>query len=81
MLCTFVIAGGIGLLLGLWFRVPAVIAVSVLATACLPIGLTSLDDPMSALITTLASLAGLQFGYVAGFMLAFAWSKTFAPPS
>jgi hypothetical protein len=71
MLWTFMLAGGAGLLLGLWFRVPAMIAVSGLAAACLSVTLTSLD-PMHALLVTVALLGGIQFGYLAGLMLAFA---------
>jgi hypothetical protein len=79
MLWTFTVAGGTGLLLGLWFRVPAMIAVSGLAAACLSVTWTDLD-PMSALLMTAALLGGIQFGYLAGLMLAFAWSIFATPP-
>jgi hypothetical protein len=78
LLWAFTAAGGMGLLLGLWFRVPALIVVSGLAAAtCLAVALTN-QGLMSALVMTVALLTTLQFGYVAGLMLAFAWSRTFA---
>jgi hypothetical protein len=81
LLWAFTAAGGMGLLLGLWFRVPALIAISGLVAAMyLPVALTELG-PASALVRTVALLAALQFGYIAGLMLAFAWSRTFASSS
>jgi hypothetical protein len=78
LLSAFIAAGGVGLLLGLWFRVPAMVAVSALVAAtCLPLALTN-QGVMSAVVMTVALLTTLQFGFMAGLMLAFAWSKTFA---
>jgi hypothetical protein len=77
VLWTFAAAGGIGLLLGFWFRVPAMIAVSGLAAACMPATLTN-PDPTSTLLTTVALLCVLQAGYLAGLMLAPAWSRVSA---
>jgi hypothetical protein len=78
LLWAFAATGGLGLLLGLWFRVPALIAVSGLTAATyLPIALTN-QGSMSALLMTVALLTALQFGYVAGLVLAYAWSRTFA---
>ena len=72
---AFTVTGGMGLLLGLWFRVPALIAISGLVAATyLPVALTELG-PASALVRTVALLAALQFGYIAGLVLAFAWSS------
>ena len=76
LLWAFIAAGGTGLLLGLWFKVPALIAVSGLAAAIfIPIALTHYA-PWSALFMTVALLGVLQFGYLAGLMLALAWSRT-----
>ena len=55
MLWAFTAAGGMGLLLGLWFRVPALIAISGLVAATyLPVALTELG-PASALVRTVTN--------------------------
>lgn len=73
---TFAAAGGTGLVLGIWFRVPALIAASGLtATACL--SLTPLTDlgPIPAVVITFATLVVLQLGYLVGLTLSCAWSR------
>ena len=64
-------AGGIGLLLGLWFRVPALVAASgLIAAACLSLATFTDLGPMPTLVFTFASLGVLQVGYLVGAMLA-----------
>jgi hypothetical protein len=73
---AFAAIGGIGLVLGIWFRVPALVAASGLtAAACL--SLTPLTDlgPMAAVVITFATLAVLQLGYLVGLILSCAWSS------
>lgn len=70
MLWPFAVAGLVGLLLGCWFRVPALIAASGVAavismTAAIHMGL----EFLFAVGVTFALLGALQVGYIAGLML------------
>lgn len=80
MLWLFAFGGLAGLLLGCWFRVPALIAASGLAavvsmTAATHMGLGFLF----AVGLTFALLGALQVGYIAGLMLSCAWSRAKFP--
>ena len=76
LLWALVIAGGTGLLLGLWLRVPAVLAASaatvVACTVLLPIANWSL---LTAILFGFGLSTALQFGYLAGLMLSCALSQ------
>ena len=73
---AFAAAGATGALLGLYFRVAALVAVStVIAAAFLPAALLAGVGLMASLIITFATLAFLQSGYLAGLMLACAQSR------
>jgi hypothetical protein len=75
VLLGVIAAGGVGLLLGLWFRAPAMIAISGLAAATsLPIALTD-EGLWFALLMTVALLTALQFGYLTGLTMALAWTS------
>jgi hypothetical protein len=80
MLWLVVVAGGIGILLGLWLRVHAAIAASgviVLASvALLPFVPWSL---IKAVMFTFALLGALQCGYLAGSMLSLVRTRANAP--
>jgi hypothetical protein len=77
MLLAFVAAGSIGLLLGFWFRAPALVAASVVtAVVCLSVAPFIKLGPASAAVMTFALLGVLQLGYLAGLMLSCAWSKS-----
>jgi hypothetical protein len=68
--------GAIGLLLGLRFRLPALLAASgAMAAACLTVAFCSASKPLIAVGMTFAALGVLQLGYVAGLLLSCAWSK------
>ena len=76
MLWALAGAGGMGLLLGLRFRVPALIAATWLtAAACLSLAPFMDLGLMPTLVFTFASLGVLQVGYLAGLMLFCAWSR------
>jgi hypothetical protein len=80
MLWAFAAAGATGVLLGLWFRVTALVAVSVVtAAACLPAAVHAGVGLMPSLIITFATVGLLQAGYLAGVMLACAHSRRDAP--
>jgi hypothetical protein len=70
MVWACVAGGAVGLLLGLWLRVPALIAASgVTAALCLLIApLTELGPPSTAGMI-LALLSVLQVGYLAGLLV------------
>ena len=73
---AFAAAGATGVLLGLWFRVAALVAVSVvIAAACLPAAALAGVGLMPAVIITFATVGLLQAGYLAGVMLACAQSR------
>ena len=66
---AFAAAGATGVLLGLWFRVAALVAVSVVTTiACLPVAVLAGVGLMPSLIITFATVGLLQAGYLAGVM-------------
>ena len=74
MLWAFAAAGATGVLLGLWFRVAALVAVSVMtAAACLPAAVLAGVGLLLALGFAFACLGALQVGYLAGLMLFCAW--------
>jgi hypothetical protein len=76
---AFAAAGATGVLLGLWFRVAALVAASmVTAAACLPAAVLAGVGLMPALIITFATVGLLQAGYLAGLMLACAQSRVSA---
>src|SRR5262245_36262527 len=67
MLLTFAAGGLVGLLLGFWFRVPAVVAASgVTAVICLSVAPFTELGPASAVAMTFALMGVLQLGYLAG---------------
>jgi hypothetical protein len=70
------VAGSIGLLLGLLFLVPALIAASVTTAAlCLLIAPFAEFGAMSTAAMILALLSILQGGYLVGLMVSHAWSR------
>jgi hypothetical protein len=76
MLWLSLTAAGIGVLLGLCVRVPAVLAASgALVLAC--IGHTALApwSLLAAVASTFGALAALQGGYVVGLVLSCAWAR------
>ena len=76
MLWAFAAAGATGVVLGLWFRVAALVAVSgVTAAASLPAAVLAGVGLMPSLIITFATVGLLQAGYLAGVMLACAQSR------
>jgi hypothetical protein len=63
-------AGAMGLLCGLWLRVPALLVASgVMVAACLLLAILAKLEPMGTLGGILASLGALQLGYLTGLML------------
>jgi hypothetical protein len=75
MLLAFA-AGSIGLLLGLWLRAPALIAVSgVTAVVCFSVAPFTELRPASAVAMTIALVGVLQVGYLAGLTLSCAWAR------
>ena len=75
MLLTFA-AGATGLLVGLWFRVPALIAASVTSVALCLLAAPFAELGLAATTgTILAVLSALQGGYLAGLMLSCMWSR------
>jgi hypothetical protein len=69
MLLTFA-AGSMGLLLGLWFWVPALVAASMTTVAlCLLIAPFVELRPLSTAGTILALLRALQAGYLVGLLV------------
>jgi hypothetical protein len=76
MLLAFAAGGLIGLLLGFWFRVPALVAASVVAAAV--ILFTAPFQGFGAILTvakTFAFLGVLQAGYFAGLVLSCVWTR------
>ena len=75
MLWALTAAAVAGLLLGLWFRVAAIVAASGIAAAISSLFALSTDqDLLLALVITFALLLFLQVGYLAGVMLSW-WFK------
>ena len=76
MLWAFAGTGQVGLLLGFWFRAPALIAASgVTVVLCLSVAPFTELEPAPAVGMTLALVGVLQVGYLAGLMLSGAWSR------
>jgi hypothetical protein len=77
MWLAFAAGGLIGLLLGFWFRVPALIVASAVAAAIIVVAAPFNGfGPMLTVGTTFAFLAVLQLGYFAGLMLSCAWARS-----
>jgi hypothetical protein len=75
MLLTFA-AGSMGILLGMRFRVPALVAASVTTAAmCLLIAPFTELSADAAAGTMLALLTALQGGYLVGLVISAAWSR------
>lgn len=69
-------AGATGVMLGLWFRVQALIAASALTVlAWLVIAAFTEFDLLATAGTLLLLLSLLQVGYLAGLVVAHAWSR------
>ena len=69
MFFTFA-AGSMGILLGLWFRVPVLIAASVTTVALYPLIAPFAEfSPLSTAATILVLLGALQGGYLVGLMV------------
>jgi hypothetical protein len=63
-------AGLMGILLGLWFRVPALIAASMTTAAVFPLFASFAEfSPLSTAATIVALLSALQGGYLVGLFL------------
>jgi hypothetical protein len=73
-------AAGIGLLLGVSLRVPAVLAASA-AIVVVSLFIAPFADVhvATAALTTLGSLVALQCGYLGGLAVACAWSRVRSP--
>jgi ABC-type amino acid transport system permease subunit len=69
-------AAGMGVLLGLWFRVNALIAgsIALLALSCV-VALFRQQPFLMSLAFTYAVLVSLQSGYIVGVALACAWPR------
>ena len=82
MVWVFVAAGGAGFLLGLRYRLPALVAVSGLAfLVCVPFALFAEMRLLSALLITFGLLGMLQVGYLGGTLVAGAWAGTRTSPA
>lgn len=82
MLWAYVFAGATGFLLGLRYRVPALLAASALAVLASPAVIALAAIPVwQALAMIAGTLAILQCGYLAGLVLLWAvvWSKQREP--
>jgi hypothetical protein len=76
MLLTFATGGSLGLLLGFWFRAPALVAASgVTAVAGLSVAPFTELGLASTVVMTFALVGVLQVGYLAGLVLSGAWSR------
>ena len=70
MWLTFAAAGAMGLLLGFWFRVLALVAASMTTVAlCLLIAPFAELSPLSTAGMILALLSALQAGYLVGLLI------------
>jgi hypothetical protein len=75
MLLALGAAGAMGLLLGLRYRVPALLVASGVTTAvCLLVAPFTGLKPLSVMVITFALLGVLQLGYLTGLMLSSAWT-------
>jgi hypothetical protein len=76
MLIALGAAGVMGLVLGLRYRVPALLVASVVtATVCLAVAPFSDLNPMVAIGATFVLLGVLQVGYLTGLLVSCAWSR------
>ena len=76
MLLAFGAAGVLGLLLGLRYRISALLAASgVTALVCLFVALFKGLTPLSAAVITFTLLGVMQLGYLIGLMLSCAWLR------
>jgi hypothetical protein len=70
MVLAFAATGSVGLLLGLWLRVPALVAASgVTAVGCLSVAPFTELGPASAVAMTFGLVSVLQVGYLATLIL------------
>ena len=81
MLWLLAMAGGMGVVLGLWLRVPSVIAASgalvLLCSIVMPLG----DwPPLTAIAFSFALLGALQCGYLVGLIVSCAWARARSSP-
>lgn len=81
MLWLLAMAGGMGVVLGLWLRVPSVIAASgalvLLCGVVMPLG----DWPLlTAIAVSFALVGALQCGYLIGLMLSCVWARATSSP-
>ena len=80
MLWLFAVAGSTGLLLGWWFRVPALIAASGMAAVISMTAATHMGFGfLFAVGLTFALLGALQVGYIVGLALSCARSRAKIP--
>jgi hypothetical protein len=78
MLLAFGAAGALGLLLGLWYRIPALLAASgVTAPVCLFVAPFTGLTPLSVAVITFTLLGVMQVGYLAGLMLSCGYGQIF----
>ena len=76
MLWAFAAAGGMGLLLGLWFRMPVLLTASALTAAAGVLFVPFKEmGAMAGVGLVYALLATLQVGYLAGLVLSYTWSR------
>jgi hypothetical protein len=77
MIWVFVAAGGAGFLLGLRYKLPALVAVSGLAfLVCFPFALFAEMGLLSAFLISFGLLGMLQVGYLGGTLAAGTWAGT-----
>jgi hypothetical protein len=75
-LWAFGAAGATGLVLGFWFRVPALLAASLVTAAiCLLVAPFAELGATAAVGVSFALLGMLQAGYLTGLTLSCAWSR------
>jgi hypothetical protein len=76
LLWAFGAAGTTGLVLGFWFRVPALLAASLVTAAiCLLVAPFAELGAMAMVGVSFALLGMLQAGYLTGLTLSCAWSR------
>ena len=76
MLWLLLPAGGAGVLLGLWLRVPALLAASVALVGTAAVLMTLGEWPLGEAIAFIFMLlTALQVGYLVGLLLPSAWTR------
>ena len=76
MLWLLVTVGGTGVLLGMWFRVPALLAASVgLFAVSTVLMIRELWPLLSAIAFIFTLMTTLQVGYLVGVMFSSAWQR------